>query len=265
MRDFKEAGTLKTPSFPVLPIGENLVLSCLVTGVHDVNRNTTLTNEDDSLFREWADSISRLGLQGILFHNNLTDEVRANYQNGHIQFIRIDHRTAFNPNVYRYFVYQQFLQRYAAEIKNLFITDMSDVVVVQNPFIQPLFLDNPDSLFTGDEPKQLDNEWMRDHSEHLRATISDYASYEETFKEATLLNCGIVGGSRKVMVNFIDRLVTIHDRCNRNNTTAYTGDMGAFNYLVRTQYNNRVLHGPPINTVFKEYQSDRTDCWLRHK
>lgn len=252
-------------AFPQIPIGENLILSCLITGVYDVNRSTTLTNDDDSLFCEWANSIAKLGLQGVLFHNNLTEGVRAKYENGAIQCIEIKHDLRFNPNVYRYLVYQQFLQTYSYKIKNLFITDVSDVVIVQNPFLQPLFLANPDALFAGDELKQLDNDWMRDHSEHLRARIADYASYEETFKDATLLNCGIVGGSRKVMVEFIDQLAGIHDRHNRNNTTAYTGDMGAFNYLVRTEYNDRVRHGPPINTVFKAYQNERTDCWFRHK
>lgn len=145
------------------------------------------------------------------------------------------------------------------------MTDISDVVVVQNPFIQPLFIDNPDTLFCGDEPKPLDNEWMRDHSEHLRVGIADYAAYEETFRESPLLNCGIVGGSREVMTDFINQLAAIHNRYNRTNTTDYTGDMGAFNYLVRTQFNDRVLHGAPINTVFKEYQEERTDCWFRHK
>jgi len=106
---------------------------------------------------------------------------------------------------------------------------------------------------------------MKEHSAHLRATISDYASYEDFFSEATLLNCGIIGGSYNVMVNFIDRLAFIHENHNRNNITAYTGDMGAFNYLARTQFSNRLLHGLPVNTVFKMYESERNDCWFRHK
>jgi hypothetical protein len=41
--------------------------------------------------------------------------------------------------------------------------------------------------------------------------------------------------------------------------------MGAFNYLIRTQFNDRFLHGFPINTEFKAYQTEREDCWFRHK
>jgi len=41
--------------------------------------------------------------------------------------------------------------------------------------------------------------------------------------------------------------------------------MGAFNYLVRTQYNSNLIHGKPVNTVFKGFEVERTDCWFRHK
>jgi len=265
LRGFKETGSVNFGSAPNFPIGENVVLSCLITGVYDVNRNTVLKSKDISLFREWAGSLTKLGLQGILFHNDLPDSVCANSQNEHIGFIRVPYAAEFNPNVYRYFVYQQFLANHVHEIKNLFITDVSDVVVAQNPFIHPFFIKNANSLFCGDEPKQLANEWMQEHSAHLRATISDYASYEEEFSEAALLNCGIIGGSYSVMVGFINRLALIHANHNRNNVTAYTGDMGAFNYLARTQFNDRLLHGPPVNTVFKMHESDRGYCWFRHK
>ena len=49
------------------------------------------------------------------------------------------------------------------------------------------------------------------------------------------------------------------------NQTAFTGDMGAFNYLARTQFNSHLRHGAPVNTVFKMYENERQDCWFRHK
>jgi hypothetical protein len=41
--------------------------------------------------------------------------------------------------------------------------------------------------------------------------------------------------------------------------------MGAFNYLARTQFNGHLRHGAPVNTVFKMYETERQDCWFRHK
>jgi hypothetical protein len=103
------------------------------------------------------------------------------------------------------------------------------------------------------------------HAENLRKNIADYAAYESTFSEETLLNCGIIGGSSTLFFDFLQQLCTIHQLTNSDNKTAYTGDMGAFNYLARTQFNNKIIHGAPVNTVFKNYEIDRDDCWFRHK
>ena len=242
-----------------------LVMSCHITGVYDVNRNNTLQDDDYSLVREWAESVADLGLKGIIFHNNFSTETCKKYQNAAISFVKIAHDPQFNPNVYRYFVYRDFLQTYASLIDSLFVTDVSDVVMVKNPFVEPFFTDNPHALFCGDEPKQLDNDWMKDHATHLRSKIADYAAYEATFQAETLLNCGIIGGNTPVMQDFIEKLCNIHRQYNHDNTTAYTGDMGAFNYLARTQFNAQLRHGAPVNTVFKMYENERADCWFRHK
>jgi hypothetical protein len=243
----------------------NLLMACHFTGIYDVNRTETLPDDDYELVKDWAVSVADHRLSGIIFHNNFTEATCAKYQNEYVKFIRREHSAVFNPNVYRYFIYQDFLRVYAGEISHLFITDISDVVVLNNPFYQPSFLARHNTIFCGDEPETLDNDWMKAHSAHLRSSIADYALYEESFKTAALLNCGIIGGSIQVMQVFIEKLCAIHQVHNGNNSTAYTGDMGAFNYLVRTCFNELICHGEPVNTVFKGYEYGRTDCWFRHK
>jgi hypothetical protein len=147
----------------------------------------------------------------------------------------------------------------------LFITDSTDVEVVINPFEQPLFKTNPTALFCGDEPTTLNNEWMMNHSTHFRNQITAFAAYEEKFANDTLLNCGVIGGSITTMKALLDELVDFHSQFNQNNKTAYTGDMGALNYIARNQFNNQLIHGAPVNTIFKGYESDNNSCWFRHK
>jgi hypothetical protein len=244
---------------------ENLVMACHITGIYDVNRNTILANDDYEIIKDWADALTKHNLKSIVFHNNFTEETCNKYKNETLSFIKIDHNPQFNPNIYRYFIYLDFLRQYGKSVQNLFITDISDVVVLNNPFIQTLFKANPTAIFCGDETKPLDNEWMSAHSEHLRHNISDYADYEAQFKQHTLLNCGIIGGHIKVMLSFLEQLCFIHANYNKDNKTAYTGDMGAFNYLIRTQFNQQIIHGAPVNTIFKAYENQRTDCWFKHK
>lgn len=245
-------------------LAENLILATHITGVYDVNRNTTLADDDFSLVSDWSKSIAQNGLQGIVFHNNFSKETCAANESEHLGFVKINYNTVYNPNVYRYLVYDHFLNTYKNRIKNIFLTDISDVIVLKNPFIQSLYINNPTAIFCGDEPEVLENEWMQLHAKHLRTKIADYVHFENKFKNETLLNCGIIGGNIEVMQPFVKQLCTIHQNFNNDNTSAYTGDMAAFNYLVRTAYSNNVIHGKPVNTVFKQYAPDQL-CWFKHK
>ena len=243
----------------------NLVMACHITGVYDVNRNTTLDNDSYELVKDWAQSITAANLKGIVFHNNFSKETCETIESENISFIKVGYDPQFNPNVYRYFVYRDFLQQHIKQINGIFITDITDVVLVNNPFTDPLFSGNPNALFCGDEPKILNNDWMIAHAEHLRKNIPDYAAYESNFGNQTLLNCGIMGGSVSLFFDFLQELCAIHQHANRDNKTEYTGDMGVFNYLARTKFNQQLIHGTPVNTVFKQYETKRNDCWFRHK
>ena len=89
----------------------NVIMACHITGVYDVNRNETLHDDSYELVRAWAESIANKKLHGIIFHNNFSAETCRKYENDHISFIRVDYNPAFNPNVFRYFVYRDFLEK----------------------------------------------------------------------------------------------------------------------------------------------------------
>jgi len=244
---------------------EFLLMACHITGVYDVNRNTTLEPDDYRIIQAWAESVAAAKIKSIIFHNNLSQKTCETYTNAYVSFVGIDYNPTFNPNVFRYFVYRDYLKKHASETRGVFVTDVSDVVLVNNPFEDQRFLNQPNAIFCGDEDKPLNNEWMRDHATHLREQIADYAAYENRFGQDTLLNCGIMGGHTSVFGGFLEKLCDIHERYNATNKTAYTGDMGAFNYLARTQYTDQIVSGSPVNTIFKLYETERTDCWFRHK
>jgi hypothetical protein len=242
-----------------------LVFACHITGIYDVNRSTTLPDDSYELVKAWAESVTAMKLKGVIFHNNFSDETCARYANQYILFVRIEYNPTYNPNVFRYLVYRDYLAKCTEPIEGVFVTDVSDVTLAQNPFKHPLYIENPSSLFCGDEPKPLLNDWMIAHGEHLRSQIPDYADYEERFASETLLNCGVFGGHYPLFMEFLQQLCDLHETYNHSNTTAYTGDMGAFNYLARTRFNENLRHGFPVNTEFKAYENERTDCWFRHK
>ncbi len=246
-------------------IPSNYIFATLLTGVYDVNRNEIIDDNDFSIIKKWYDSIIKLQLNAIVFHNTFSKEIVEKYNNEYIQFIEIEYNTSLNPNVFRYFVYRDYIKENFHEIENLFVTDITDVEVINNPFESHVFAENSDCLFCGDELEILDNVWMRDHCSHLRNSMPDFGVYEALNQHETLLNCGIIGANITVMKLLFDKMVAIHDSFSYTNTSDYTLDMGVFNYVARTTFLHKIIHGEPVNTIFKKYESQRTDCWFRHK
>lgn len=243
----------------------NTILASLLTGVYDVNRCELLKINDFGIIEKWYNSVVKLKIPAIVFHNSFSKEITEKYTNQYIQFIEVEYDQKFNPNVFRYFIYQNYLKQHFSQIKNIFITDITDVEVVMNPFESNFFQKNDGYLFCGDEPKILNNDWMINHCSHLRNLVSGFTLYETLNEQKTLLNCGVIGGNKNVMNLLLDKIVAMHQTYSYNNTTASTLDMGVFNYVARTIFDNNILHGQPVNTTFKKYETDRNDCWFRHK
>ncbi|MFC3417726.1 hypothetical protein [Algoriphagus hitonicola] len=243
----------------------NLICASLFTGNYDVNRSEMLQGDNFQLIEKWCRSIQSLDLKGVVFHNSFSEEtIRANQLTG-IEFVAVDFNTPLSANAYRYLVYVDFLKKYQNQLENVFFTDIADVEVVKNPFDVPFYDENSDSIFCGDEEEILDNPWMNEHSNHLRNLIPEFKDFEEKNKNQPLLNCGIIGGKIELMVQLMQELSRIHSTYTVTNKTPYTLDMGAFNFVMRTQFADQIIHGFPVNTRFKCYESTREDCWFRHK
>lgn len=246
-------------------IKNQLILGCHITGVFDVNRRETLPPDEYPLIEKWATSIKKNNLKGILFHNNFSEASIKQHTSTNLEFVAIIYNEQFTPNVFRYFAYLEYVKKNQESIDSFFVTDVSDVEVINNPFITTLFAENPKSIFCGDEDKNLDDEWMHDHNTHFRDSVPGFEHFETNFKDSILLNCGIIGGKTDIMINFLEALCEFHHVYNNNNRTQYTGDMGGFNFICRTKFNLNLIHGAPVNTMFKKYENENFNCWFRHK
>jgi hypothetical protein len=74
---------------------KNLILATYLAGIYDVNRNETLPADDVSVIAAWAESIVGLGLQGVVFHNSLSETSIAKYAS-HIQFVKVQFDEQYN-------------------------------------------------------------------------------------------------------------------------------------------------------------------------
>jgi hypothetical protein len=159
---------------------------------------------------------------------------------------------------YRWLIYESFIED--NEFDNAFFTDISDVVIKQNPFLQL----EDDVLYTGDEETKVwDNDWADNKHLYFINKVYDYKYYYQLNKNNRFLNAGIVGGREKTIKQFISKMADYTKRTCMDKSPQIS-DMLLFNYVAYKHFPKR-QHGQPVNSEFTKFEKDRDDVWFVHK
>ena len=238
---------------------KNILITSYFTNVGDPQRNGQKWDFEPKKIYPLLKSLKKTKLVVLYDYEGEMDDIKDGGID--IEFIRVP--TSINPYFQRWVSYREYLHRNRHTIANVFCIDATDVEVLQEPDWENL----GDFLYTGDEPNTLDDAggWMRKNHKHpLIQSMLD-----EKGKQWQMLNAGIVGGSVETVISFIRDLVdfyaiSVSDSHFHNKPDAGIGDMGAFNYIARTNYGDRLRHGSQINTRFKANERN-SFSWFKHK
>lgn len=216
------------------PYGKNVVIACYFSGVPDAQRDDKPWETDLRPIKKLRDSVAFYGYELILIHNcfdlpNLTTISKS-------------------PYFERWLKEWQYLRDHP-EIENVFLVDATDVDMLRDPFPHI----KPGTLYVGDEPTQtLSNQWLR--SRH-----PNFMPYFDKNADKVMLNCGVVGGDRKTVMEAIKPIYGYGFEEGSEPT-----EMGVFNYIMYTQFADRIEYGRHVTTLFKEYERG-AQAWFRHK
>lgn len=144
------------------------------------------------------------------------------------------------------------------EVRYVYAVDAGDVTMLHEPW--PVMI--PGKLYVGWEPKIIDDPWMRGNFK-ARA-LADFIHGNRD----TLLN-PTIGGDRATVMEFCNRMTRLvednaRDRHDGLEQHTLGNDMGAVNYVAYTHFEDRLVTGPGVATVFKTYQGNEFSFW-RHK
>jgi len=238
---------------------KNCVVSCYFTSVEDTQRGVKQEKDKSDYIEAWYQSLKNKNVNIVILHDGLSDSFIRKYPD--ITFEKVNHvPDGMILYDYRWHVGFEFLKK--ADIENVFFTDISDVVMVNNPFEQKEY--KKGILFCGDEPCVIrENVWLRKSLENKNLMQLDkFLSLYDGYKR--VVNPGVLGGDKKTVLSFLkiftNWLTELKDR-ERDGI----GDIMVFNYCVRTQTNNiSKKYGFPVNSIFKKYEK-RKDVWFKHK
>ena len=155
-----------------------------------------------------------------------------------------------SPYIYRWLAQWRWLREHP-EIDACWLVDATDVVMLNDPFPHM----KPDTLYCGWEPTVLDCKWTRTHCpEHLKDWVRAHG-------HLTLLNTGVVGGTRAVLLAVCQAMI---DGWLATDRTDPLYEMTLFNHVVRHQ-DREVVTGPQVTTVFKSLAQSDPHAWFSHK
>jgi glycosyltransferase involved in cell wall biosynthesis len=219
----------------------NIVLSCYFTGHIDPQKGVKWDGDIFENTNTLATSLENKKVKYAILQDCLTASTD--------KFVRVN--TSINPYFQRWLSYYQYLRDHP-EIDNVFCVDATDVVMLKNPF---LYIEEG-KVYCGDEPTRLASPWMRSHNPEpiLSAFITRNRALD-------LLNAGVVGGSREDVMKICHDIITLYF----DNGAVFHNDMGAFNYVLRKFFSDKLEYGRKVTTVFKEYDTGNKTSWWAHK
>ena len=228
----------------------NVVLTVYLTDRPDPQRNITWKPDDSKVVSTWIKSLTRCGLRGIIFHDNLSPEFTEDWASANVSFEQVHWHTPWTAAEERIRIYRDWLRDNQCEFA--LTTDLSDVEFYYDPF---RIIRDQGTLYIGSESLLIGNtkimcQWM----ERTYGKVTD--------EEKPILNPGIVGGQRDTMFSFLSRWL---DEMGRAITpTPPPHDITAFNRLVYRE-NVHYVTGHPLHTVFRKNQNANSGAAIRHK
>lgn len=238
--------------------GTDVVITTFIGGVPDPQRPGTTWEFDPTMLEALVKSCFENGATLYILTDCISELPKEWQSFVHLSQVE---KATLSPYWYRWMIIRDFLRLNTTTINRLFCVDATDVEMLKNPFAEELEY----NLYFGDEDGTMTNcQWMKHHHP---------AQFLQTFfhlhRRTTLLNAGILGGHREVVLMFLDKLLdgyfkNVEDVKKGQTITVGEIDMGLFNYVARTFFPYFIVHGQKVNTKFKANEYNDIS-WFKHK
>jgi len=230
---------------------DDVVLTSMLCSQPDPQRGSTLP-ADAGQVKALHDSVK--GSRLVVLTTGLKGESKI--PNAEI----VEVMQGLNPYFQRWLSYYQWL-RDNPGVGRVWCVDATDVQVTRDPFPEM----EPGVLYFGYEPTTLRDDWML--ANHPDETVS---SFMKDNPNLPLLNMGVVGGDRELVMSFAHHMVKLYFDDHTDFIHGWetkrlgVGDMGAGQYVARTFFADRVSSGPHVTNIFKSNVPSKT-AWFKHK
>ena len=229
--------------------------------------NGFVSNDSFSYIEKWYNSLVNLKLNGVIFHDDLSEEFTSKYENEFIKFIKVkDGGGIYSNNDWRFYCFRDYLNE--SQYDWVFHADVSDVVTVKNPSELLSEYSNYDFYACEDSIKISDFPYLISHNDFgWKQDVDCLFEYDDWM----LINMGVVGGSFDNMRLFYNTFCQVREELELRleadtDGTKNNVNMWICQYLLRWIFKDKkTLIGEPVTSKYKQHENDRKDVWFIHK
>ncbi|CAE7195994.1 GATL10 [Symbiodinium pilosum] len=206
------------------------------------------------------------GLTVSVLYDELPQDFLDVYTSERFRFVQVN-LTQFDKkygvNDVRYFFFERLVQQ-NRDWKYIFIVDAFDVRSGMSPC--PAL--QPGKIYVGGEQDRLKKHpWMKARFQKMGGKYNQWYTTKVTDK-LKILNCGITGGQRDVMLKLLSRMVQVLQDpalAIRQKNEDINLNMAALNYILYVEFDGKFQYGPPVHSAYKRFENKRKDVWWVHK
>jgi len=222
------------------------------------NADGCVSNNEINYIKPWYELADKLKLNGFVFHDNLSDEFVEQYTTDKIKFIRVEDSQYSNLD-YRWICYEKFLEDNFYDY--IFLTDCSDVSIVQNPLNLFLEFQEIDYFVCNDSIKLNQFPYLEFHQ---KCNLENLVWFMINHEHLELINMGVIGADYQNIKLFLNSYNTEREKIGRPEFGH--ADMFLGQYIFRSILSNKsIMIGEPVCSEFKKFQNDRKDVYFIHK
>jgi hypothetical protein len=236
-------------------MGSNLILTIYFTQKGDPQR-AGVHHEPDQFekIQKWYESVVRLGMHAVIFHDGLSNEFTERYANENVQFMPYSLQSGRSLNDERFYCYLDFLKTHP-EVEHVFMTDLFDVDFLRNPF--DLVDEGKYDFYAQEGMGGLPNGKKKYAADQMKQVYGKIL-----YPDRVSLNAGIIGGHRSKVLAQLELMT----KDLSGDQKGYNTHTGVFNRRIHDVCSDpeRIFYGFPLHSEFKKYEEDR-GFYIRHK
>jgi len=211
------------------------------------------------------------GINITVVYDDLPSEMMGQYTHPRLHFAKVDTSEfdqRYGVNDVRYFYFDKLI-RQNPDWRSVFIVDAFDVRSVLNPCggSEAQRFDEKKLYIGGEREKLKGHPWMAVRFKKMGGKYE--AWYKQTNPEF-ILNCGLTGGGRDIMLRLIHRMKEVlADKKLQVRQKSVTDEinlnMAALNWILYNEFPGKFVTGHPYHSNYKKFENKRRDVWFIHK